>query len=77
MMSSGSRTNATHSARVGKDHINKYGFIDMIVLAVFCCFMDSRIARRSLSHLPGFREGRENRPQLRCGIASQTHHRAV
>jgi hypothetical protein len=23
--------------------------------------------------LPGFREGRGNRPQLRCGIASQTH----
>jgi hypothetical protein len=58
-------------------HINKYVFIDMIVLARFCPLLDSLVERRSLFFIPGFREGRENRPQLRCGIASQTLHRAV
>jgi hypothetical protein len=77
MMSSGSAIKATHSEKVGKQHINKSVFNDMFELAAICRFLDRRIVRRSLSPLPGFREGRENRPQLRCGIASQTHHRAV
>jgi hypothetical protein len=44
MMSSVVVTKATQSARVGKHHINKSVFIDMIVLARLYPFMDGGIA---------------------------------
>jgi hypothetical protein len=61
----------------GKGHINKYTFIDMIVLASVYPLMDSRIARRSLSQLPGIK-GRPLKPAtvaLRYRITDP--HRAV
>jgi hypothetical protein len=58
MMSSGSPTKAMHSGADGKCHINESVFIDMIVLAPICPFLEGRIARRSLSLHPGIREGR-------------------
>jgi hypothetical protein len=58
MMSSDAGLKAMHSGGDGKLHINKYAFIDMIVFDTRYPLLDSRIARRSLSHLPGSREGR-------------------
>jgi hypothetical protein len=61
----------------GKRHINKYAFIDMIVLAMVYPLMDSCIARRSLSQFPGIK-GRPLKPAtvaLRDRITDP--HRAV
>jgi hypothetical protein len=58
MMSELCREKATHWEGLGKHHINKYIFIDMIVIASISPFLKPRIARRSLLHIPGFREGR-------------------
>jgi hypothetical protein len=77
MLNSCRMITATHLGGKSNSHINKSVFNDMIVLASFYPLLDSRIDSRSLFENPGFREGRENRPQLRCGIASQTQHRAI
>jgi hypothetical protein len=72
MMSPDAGTKATHSRGVGKQHINKSVFIDMIVLAPFCPILVLGIAWVLCRIFRDLWEGRQNRPQLRCGIASQT-----